>query len=178
MHRLAIVFMLALGFISISAAVNAGELDWITTKEQMSAMSRLASGYAGGLRSDRLINTDVASGVIDRAFPRHQFSPREVAQFADFVLGIVALEISMNGAGRESCRTVRLGVAATRFPTCWNDVGDVIFCAAVALCRIAPVYDANGQHQLNCEDKTALAGSLPATECIVRHSGVSNVQKS
>lgn len=91
-----------------SQAVRAKDFDWVSTHEQMSALSSLASGYAAGLRCDRLVNTSVASHVLDRAFPKLHFSSRQAADFAKMVTGIVAMDAAMLGPANDSyCREIR-----------------------------------------------------------------------
>jgi len=101
--------------VAVNRGALAGDFDWMN-KDQMSAVSTLAAGYAGGLRCDRLVDSAVA-GAFLKAFGGRSFSAQEVAAIGKMITGIIAAQ-AIIGADARACATVRkaFGPAGTNTP--------------------------------------------------------------
>jgi hypothetical protein len=84
----------------------------------MSAVSRLAAGYASGLRCDRLVDTTVAGTFLSKVFGGRSFSAQEVAAVGKMITGIIAAQAVMIRADARSCATTRkaFGLGGTDIP--------------------------------------------------------------
>ena len=101
--------------VAVNRGALAGDFDWMN-KDQMSAVSTLAAGYAGGLRCDRLVDSAVA-GAFLKAFGGRSFSAQEVAAIGKMITGIIAAQ-AIIGADARAYATVRkaFGPAGTNTP--------------------------------------------------------------
>jgi len=111
--RAAVLIVLA---VAVNRGALAGDFDWMN-KDQMSAVSTLAAGYAGGLRCDRLVDSAVAGAFLTKAFGGRSFSAQEVAAIGKMITGIIAAQ-AIFGADARACATVRkaFGPGGTNIP--------------------------------------------------------------
>jgi hypothetical protein len=113
-----IVFVTLVGCVASSDAVLGRDYDWMS-RDQMSALSGLAAGYAGGLCRDRLVDATVAGAFLTKTFGGRPFSAQEVAELCKMISGVVAAQaIAVGRADLPSCATVRkyFGPGGSRIP--------------------------------------------------------------
>jgi hypothetical protein len=87
---------LALSITQINNAYSM-DIDWVRSKDELSSLSKLTAGYAGGLTCDRLIDTAVADKYLSTAFAGRNFSPNEVVQIMKMLIGVQAMESNFPG---------------------------------------------------------------------------------
>ena len=88
--------------VAVNRGALAGDFDWMN-KDQMSAVSTLAAGYAGGLRCDRLVDSAVAGAFLTKAFGGRSFSAQEVAAIGTSRL--IAPPLRLKRFRTTQCRT-------------------------------------------------------------------------
>jgi hypothetical protein len=98
----------AFASLALNDVALARDFTWITSPAQMSALSSLAAGYAGGLRCDRIIDATVAGAFLTKTFGGRPFSAQEVAEVGKMIAGVIAMQtVVVRRADPRSCATVR-----------------------------------------------------------------------
>lgn len=94
---------------SVAIAIGAAQaepLDWVKTREEMSAISQIAAGYAWGQICDKRVDTASAARFMEaRLGPGRQYSATQVADMMFAVVGTIALQRQLAGQG--GCAAVR-----------------------------------------------------------------------
>lgn len=79
----------------IAGPSGAKDLDWVTSRDQLSAVAQLAAGYAGALACDRLVDTKIAGQFLQQHFGERVFSATEVSELMKILIGVQAAQRSL-----------------------------------------------------------------------------------
>jgi hypothetical protein len=92
---------------SVNTSALARDFEWMN-KDQISAVTSLTAGYAGGIRCDRRFDPTVASAFLTKTFGSRAFSAKEVAQIREMIINIIDQPVIVGGPVEQGeCARVR-----------------------------------------------------------------------